>query len=224
MHGDMIKDNGHLPGFLPVEMDYQLMNGKYGSLLLTHCESVYLCMNSASARHDILENILFARQDAEAAKRLTNKINDFIVEKRKGFHNLNFFENESIVPSCTQNMFDVDLISHKGTKLLDIIQEGYPVPDFCILTSNNYFLSQEERKANIYNAIKNLEQMSAQKFGSEDKPLIIAMRSAMPSYIPGLMPTFLNVGVTDKNFPALSKILGKLLRKKYILVICEPSN
>ena len=217
LNGDIDKDKCYLPGYLPVEMDYQLMSGESGSLHLTHCESVYLCMNPAPLRHDILENILSARQDAEAAKRLTNQIHDFIADKRMEFQNLNFVENESIVPSCTQNMFDGDLISHKGTKLLDIIQEGYPVPDFCILTSNNYFLSQEERKANIYNAIKNLEQMSAQKFGSEDKPLIIAMRSAMPSYIPGLMPTFLNVGVTSNNFPALSKILGKTVAKKIYL-------
>ncbi len=217
LNGDIDKDKCYLPGYLPVEMDYQLMGGESGSLVLTDCESVYLCMNPAPARHDILENILSSRQDVEAAKRLTNQIHDFIAERQREFQNLNFVENESIVPSCTQNMFDVDLISHKGTKLLDIIQEGYPVPDFCILTSNNYFLSQEERKANIYKAIKNLEQMSAQKFGSEDKPLIIAMRSAMPSYIPGLMPTFLNVGVTSKNFPVLSKILGKTVAKKIYL-------
>lgn len=217
LHGDMDKDKCYLPGFLPVEMDYELINGESGSLLLSQCESVYLCMNPASARYDILANILTARQDAKAAKRLTNQIHDFVRDRRREFQNLNFVENESIVPSCTQNMFDVDLISHKGTKLLDIIQEGYPVPDFCILTSNNYFLSQEERKANIYKAIKNLEQMSAQKFGSVDKPLIIAMRSAMPSYIPGLMPTFLNVGVTSKNFPVLSTILGKTVAKKIYL-------
>jgi len=59
--------------------------------------------------------------------------------------------------------------------------------------------------------------MSSQKFGSEDKPLIIAMRSAMPSYIPGLMPTFLNVGVTRQNFPVLCTILGKTVSKKIYL-------
>jgi len=217
INGDMIKDNNLLPGFLPVEIDYHLTDGNSGSLRLSHCESVYLCMNSRSSRTRILENILSARQDSGAAKRLTNKIHDFVADKRIEFQNLNFVENDSVVPSCTKNMYDPDMISHKGTNLLHLIQEGYPVPDFCVLTSNTYFLSREERKANIFHAIKNLEQMSSQKFGSEDKPLIIAMRSAMPSYIPGLMPTFLNVGVTRKNFPALCKILGETVAKKIYL-------
>ncbi len=217
INGDMIKDNNLLPGFLPVEMDYQLTDGNSGSLRLSHCESVYLCMNSRSSRPHILENILSARQDSGAAKRLTNQIHDFLADKRIEFKNLNFVENDTIVPSCTKNIYDPDMISHKGTNLLHLIQEGYPVPDFCVLTSNTYFLSIEERKANIFKAIKNLEQMSSQKFGSEDKPLIVAMRSAMPSYIPGLMPTFLNVGATRKNFPALCKILGETVAKKIYL-------
>ena len=214
---DMTKDKCYLPGFLPVEIDYHLLNGDSGTLQLTHCESVYLCMNPAPARHQILEDILSAREDTELAKKFTIRLHDFIVEKQNEFQKLNFTENNSIVPSCTTNMYDADMISHKGTNLLNLIQEGYPVPDFCILTSNNYFLSPEERTANIYLAIKNIEQMSSQEFGSEDKPLIIAMRSAMPSYIPGLMPTFLNVGVTRKNFPTLCKILGETVAKKIYL-------
>jgi len=217
INGDMIKDNNLLPGFLPVEMDYNLINGESGSLRLTHCESVYLCMNPDPNRHEILENILLARKDSEATKKLTSQIRDFVAEKRKELQKFDFVENESIVPSCTKNMYDINQISHKGNNLLHLIQEGYPVPDFCVLTSNTYLLSQEERKANIYKAIKNIEQMSSQKFGSEDKPLIIAMRSAMPSYIPGLMPTFLNVGVTRQNFPVLCTILGKTVAKKIYL-------
>ncbi len=217
INGDMLKDDNSLPGFLPVEMDYHLLNGDSGSLRLTPCESVYLCMNPPSGRHKILENILLARDDSAANKRLAVQIHDFVIEKRKEFQKLIFVENAPIVPSCTKEMYDIDQISHKGNNLLHLIQEGYPVPDFCILTSKAYFLSQEERKANIYKAIKNLEQMSSQKFGSEDKPLIIAMRSTMPSYIPGLMPTFLNVGVIGKNFPALCKILGEIVAKKIYL-------
>lgn len=217
INGDMIKDNNLLPGFLPIEMDYQLMDGNSGSLRLSNCESIYLCMNSSSSRPGILENILLARHDSGAAKRLASQIHDFVADKKTEFKNLNFVENNSIVPSCTKNIYEPDMISHKGTNLLRLIQEGYPVPDFCVLTSNTYFLSKEERKANIFRAIKNLEQMSSQKFGSEDKPLIIAMRSAMPSYIPGLMPTFLNVGVTRKNFPVLCKILGETVAKKIYL-------
>ena len=82
INGDMIKDNNLLPGFLPVEMDYHLTDGTSGSLRLSHCESVYLCMNPRSSRSRILENILSARQDSGAAKRLTNQIYDFLAEKK----------------------------------------------------------------------------------------------------------------------------------------------
>jgi len=46
INGDMTEDNNQLPGFLPIEMDYQLTNGNSGSLRLSPRESVYLCYES----------------------------------------------------------------------------------------------------------------------------------------------------------------------------------
>jgi phosphoenolpyruvate synthase/pyruvate phosphate dikinase len=66
-------------------------------------------------------------------------------------------------------------------------------------------------------AIQNLEKMTGQKLGSDNAPLILAIRSAMPLYIPGVMPTFLNIGVTRNSYEALSKIYNRDVAAKIYL-------
>jgi len=88
INGDMIKDNNLLPGFLPVEMDYNLINGESDSLRLTHCESVYLCMNPAPNRHEILENILFSAQGFRSYQKINKPNSRFLLQKNeKNFRN-----------------------------------------------------------------------------------------------------------------------------------------
>ncbi len=86
-------------------------------------------------------------------------------------------------------------ISYKGRMLLDLTRNCYPVPDFCIITSKA-FLHPERLESLLEQAIHNLEVMTTLRLGSDQSPLVFAIRCAMPQYIPGLMPTLLNVGVT----------------------------
>lgn len=217
MKGENLEDMSQLPGFLPVEVDYQLSDGRSGTLSLSRLESVYFSLLERSRKKTIMENIIAARNDVAASRKLDLQIKEFIAANKSRFDKLEFAENDFVVPSCTSLSYDIDLISHKGNHLLQLIQEGYPVPDFCILTSKTYLISRDERREYIKVAIRNLEKMTGQEFNSEDRPLIFAMRSAMSSYIPGLMPTFLNVGVTQKTFPVLCRILGETAAKKIYL-------
>ncbi|MBN2017889.1 MAG: hypothetical protein JW794_07175 [Candidatus Cloacimonetes bacterium] len=217
IEGNHKKNNCTLPGFLPVEIDYELTNGEKGTFQLPPRESIYFSMNPRTKRKKILETIIEARKNTVKANELTSDIEDFIHKEVLELQQMTFVENEYVIPSCSSQMYDIDLISHKGNNLLHLIQEGYPVPDFCILSSKTYFESPEKREKYIFDAITNLEHMISQKFGSEESPLIIAMRSAMPSYIPGLMPTFLNVGVTPENYSGLCNILGESVAKRIYL-------
>jgi phosphoenolpyruvate synthase/pyruvate phosphate dikinase len=133
------------------------------------------------------------------------------------FGSLDFVDNELVVPASTPNPYDELLLSQKGKVLLDLYQEGYPVPDFCVLTSRSYQLSVREREACLETGISNLEKMTGEKLGDPDHALVFAMRSATPHYIPGLMPTFLNVGVTKLSFRSLENHYGRPAANKIYL-------
>lgn len=98
------------------------------------------------------------------------------------------------------------IVSNKGKMLLALTKECYAVPDFCILTSKAFCLENQEEL--LHKAIRNLEIMTQSKLGDDKNPLVFAMRSAMPQYIPGLMPTLLNIGMNRTAHKALVRKHG----------------
>lgn len=62
---------------------------------------------------------------------------------------------------------------------------------------------EEKERFYLRQAVENLEIMTGNKLGSSSNPLIMALRSTMPQYIPGLMPTLLNVGTTQEAYKGL---------------------
>lgn len=126
-------------------------------------------------------------------------------------------DTNKIVTSFTDNNYYNTLISHKGKILLKLSQLGYPVPDFVILTTDTYKEWEFEKKKLLTEAIKNLETLTDAKLGHKDNPLIFALRCAMPMYIPGLMPTYLNVGITFNVLPGLQREYGKEVGNRIFL-------
>lgn len=107
-----------------------------------------------------------------------------------------------VVTTLSEGDFTDEQISYKGRMLLDLTRNCYPVPDFCILTAEA-FTHPDLLENLLESAIHNLEIMTSQKLGSDNNPLVFAIRCAMPQYIPGLMPTLLNIGVTRSAYHAL---------------------
>lgn len=128
-----------------------------------------------------------------------------------------FIENKYVVPSNSKLNYENEMVSHKGATLLDLTKQGFSVPDFCILTKKGYLLKPEKRLKHLKSGIKNLEMLTGKKLGNECKPLIFAMRCALSEYVPGLMPTYLNVGVTEKIFTTLKNIYGIEIANKIYL-------
>lgn len=110
--------------------------------------------------------------------------------------------DELITTLTTESDFTDEAISYKGHMLLDLTKNCYPVPDFCILTAQS-FQHPEHLVEMLEKAISNLEIMTNCHLGDSHNPLVFAIRCAMPQYIPGLMPTLLNVGVTRTAYQAL---------------------
>ncbi|MCK9301770.1 MAG: hypothetical protein PHU62_04995 [Bacteroidales bacterium] len=125
------------------------------------------------------------------------------------------YDDDLVVTTLTEQDFTKEFISHKGNVLLALTKLCYPVPDFCILSAKAY--QQEDQSELLKKAIYNLEVMTESFLGSATKPLIFALRSAMPQYIPGLMPTLLNVGVTSNVHNGLIKIYDENMANRIYL-------
>ncbi len=112
-------------------------------------------------------------------------------------------DSDELVTALTDRQFTDDEISHKGRMLVELTQNCYPVPDFVILTAECY-KHPEHLEQRLRQAIHYLEVMTGLHLGDDKKPLVFAIRCAMPQYIPGLMPTLLNIGVTRTTYEALA--------------------
>ena len=125
-------------------------------------------------------------------------------------------DNEELITPLTDRHFTDDEISHKGRMLLELTQNCYPVPDFVILTAE---LSRhpEHWEERLAQAIHYLESMTRLHLGDDDHPLVFAIRCAMPQYIPGLMPTLLNIGVTRTAYHALVSHFGQDMASRVYL-------
>ena len=131
--------------------------------------------------------------------------------------------SDELITTLVDGDFTDEQISYKGRMLLDLTRNCYPVPDFCILTTAAF--QQPERLEELLEAaIHNLEVMTSYQLGSDENPLVFAIRCAMPQYIPGLMPTLLNIGVTRRAYQGLCRRRIGIANRVYLSTlhtICE---
>ncbi len=116
------------------------------------------------------------------------------------------YDDNKIVTTITKENFSEVVISNKGKMLMELTKQCYAVPDFCIITSNAF--NDDNQEELLRKAIRNLEIMTKSRLGSKEEPLIFALRSAMPQYIPGLMPTLLNIGINRDAYQGLINKYG----------------
>ena len=148
---------------------------------------------------------------------LKKKIDEYVAT-----HQL--IENDELITALTERQFTDSEISYKGRMLVELTRNCYPVPDFVILTSQ-WFQHPEHFVQGLCQAIQNLEVMTGYILGDSHHPLVFAIRCAMPQYIPGLMPTLLNVGVTREAYQALCRAydtsMGNRVYLSTLHTLCE---
>jgi len=206
-------------GFPAPELEYtNPLNKIMHRLPLNNLDVFILSQPDRIKANHYLNLLVNSSQNDHAAAKLKEKVSEQYLNLLKStFGKLDFTENEYVVPAPTTSPYDEVLLSQKGKVLLDLYHEGYPVPDFCVLTSNSYQLVAREREVFMKAAISNLEQMTGEKLGDPDQAMVFAVRSATPYYIPGLMPTYLNVGVTKLSFRSLEQRYGRSAANKIYL-------
>jgi len=108
-----------------------------------------------------------------------------------------------------------DILGGKGANLAEMAGIGLPVPagftvstevcnSFAKLGNKIPFEVEEEILLNL----KKLEEITGQKFGGKDNPLLVSVRSGAKFSMPGMMDTVLNLGLNDKTLGPLAKKSG----------------
>ena len=164
----------------------------------------YLLKNTHEKSKHFLSLLIREEKGDNSVKEELEQLRNKMYDECKKYVTEHPLQNDiEIVTPTAEQEFTVFDISYKGRMLLELTQQCYSVPDFCILSSKSFH--NPYWNALIETAIENLEIMTFSKLGSEENPLVFAIRTAMPQYIPGLMPTLLNVGVTQSAYIGLLK-------------------
>ncbi|MFN8671666.1 MAG: pyruvate, phosphate dikinase [Candidatus Sericytochromatia bacterium] len=104
-----------------------------------------------------------------------------------------------------------DLLGGKGANLAEMTNIGLPVPQgFTITTEACNFYSEkntfpEELENQYLENLKLLENKTNKKFGDNDNPLLVSVRSGAKFSMPGMMDTVLNLGLNDNSINGLIK-------------------
>ena len=194
------------PGYSPPVVEFELADGGTDSIAVSEIDVPVLRDDDLEKAKGYLSLILNARRgDPQAAKDLASATQE---PPREGLEQTQPSESSFVVPSTSRQSHSEQDMSQKGFILLKLSQLGYPVPDFVVLTSEAYLDRAQHLEEHISDAIKQLELLTMQSLGSGKAPLVFAIRCATAHYIPGVMDTYLNVGVTETTLPGLEKMYG----------------
>ncbi len=108
-----------------------------------------------------------------------------------------------------------ELLGGKGANLAEMTHIGMPVPQgFTITTEACTKYYEDGRKINddimaeIMENIIKMEEITGKKFGDEENPLLVSVRSGARASMPGMMDTILNLGLNDTVVETLAKKSG----------------
>jgi pyruvate,orthophosphate dikinase len=108
-----------------------------------------------------------------------------------------------------------NLLGGKGANLAEMTNLGLPIPQgFTVTTEactdyyNNDKQISDEIKSQIFDALKMLEKQQGKKFGDNENPLLVSVRSGARASMPGMMDTILNLGLNDVAVEGFAKKTG----------------
>ena len=97
-----------------------------------------------------------------------------------------------------------ELLGGKGANLAEMTSLGLPVPQGFTITTEactQYYEDgreiNEEIQAQINEYIVKMEEITGKKFGDNENPLLVSVRSGARASMPGMMDTILNLGLNE---------------------------
>ena len=109
-----------------------------------------------------------------------------------------------------------ELLGGKGIGLAEMTQLGVPVPAGFTITTDACRAYMREGglpaglDEEIGEHIARLEQKAGKRFGDDDDPLLVSVRSGAAVSMPGMMDTILNLGLNDNAVEGLARTTGNV--------------
>ncbi|MEW6213603.1 MAG: PEP/pyruvate-binding domain-containing protein [Nitrospirota bacterium] len=109
-------------------------------------------------------------------------------------------------------------LGNKGYNLIRMASLGIPVPPGFIITTevfrceqaiSRFRYAREHLDEGIKEQIIRLERLTGKRFGDPDNPLLVSVRSGGAISMPGMMISFLNVGLNESTVMGLIKQTSK---------------
>ncbi len=120
-------------------------------------------------------------------------------------------ESNWIIHLDGRELPDRALIGGKAWSIARMTALGLPVPPAFVITTKACldFLQRGEMpnglEAEVREAVARLEEKTGRRFGGEEKPLLVSVRSGAAISMPGMMDTVLNLGVDEMAEKALAE-------------------
>jgi pyruvate,orthophosphate dikinase len=108
-------------------------------------------------------------------------------------------------------------LGNKGANLVRLKEMGLPIPPGFIITTEVFRCREiisdyNPARANFYDQVRlqinRLEKVTGKCFGSPENPLLLSVRSGSAISQPGMMDTFLNVGLNETIAQRLAETSG----------------
>ena len=133
---------------------------------------------------------------------------------------LNYDPQKAVTPILSENKRGSNLIhlGNKGLNLVRLSKYGFPVPPGFIITTevfryreviDNYAPAFKNLKDQLNKEILTIELLTGKYFGKPRNPLLFSVRSGSPISLPGMMNTFLNVGINEKIVNGMISMTGE---------------
>jgi pyruvate, orthophosphate dikinase len=104
------------------------------------------------------------------------------------------------------------LLGGKGANLHEMTRIGLPVPPGFTVTTEvcSYFYDHNrsypaQLESQVAAAMAKVEKSTSKRFGDQERPLLVSVRSGARDSMPGMMDTILNLGMNDEVVEIVSK-------------------
>ena len=107
------------------------------------------------------------------------------------------------------------LLGGKGANLTELAGLGVPVPPGMTITTQEcrHYLETRVLPDSLFDEVLErlirLEELTGRKFGDAQNPLLLAVRSGGPVFMPGMMETIMYVGLNEQNVNGLPTPVGQ---------------
>jgi pyruvate,orthophosphate dikinase len=139
---------------------------------------------------------------------------------KETLHQLLLYDPEKVMMSISRpksRVSGVIYLGNKGFNLVKLNNFNFPVPPGFIITTEMFRFrdvidtfppAEQNYKDQVYHHIAKIQKITGKSFGHPQNPLLVSIRSGSSISQPGMMDTFLNVGMNEEIAVGLAEKTG----------------